>query len=156
MSRLISLRWSRERNGGSINADRMGNEFFPYANAICYSEYRPGKRPGAAYPAYGEVLEDLHILAPHWHYLRLYDCSPHAEIVLIVIRKEALPFKVMLGAYIDAEVNTHQCPWNRRIRLICVAAEPQGQRTGDSPAYQTGTAVQRYCHGRIGRKRGDC
>ncbi len=89
----------------------MANEFFPYASAICYSGYRSGQRPGVAYPSYAEVLEDLRILAPQWRYLRLYDCSPHAEIVLDVIRKENLPFKVMLGAYIDAEVNNHQCPW---------------------------------------------
>ncbi len=89
----------------------MKQPLFPYGNAICYSGYRKGQRPGVAYPSYQEVLEDLKILSGRWTYLRLYDCSPHADIVLEVIQKERLPFKVMLGAYIDAEVNNHHCPW---------------------------------------------
>ena len=43
--------------------------------------------------------------------MRLYDCDPHSEIVLEVIEKEKLNFKVMLGAYIVAEVNNYGCPW---------------------------------------------
>jgi exo-beta-1,3-glucanase (GH17 family) len=43
--------------------------------------------------------------------LRLYDCDQHAEAVLEVIRQEKLPFDVMLGAYIVAEVNNYECPW---------------------------------------------
>lgn len=89
----------------------MKHILFPYGNAICYSGYRKGQRPGVAYPSYDEVREDLFLLKGKWQYLRLYDCSPHADIVLEVIEKESLPFKVMLGVYIDAEVNNHQCPW---------------------------------------------
>jgi exo-beta-1,3-glucanase (GH17 family) len=89
----------------------MKNTLFSYGNAICYSGYRTGQRPGVAYPSYKEVLEDLLILKGRWQYLRLYDCTPHADVVLRVIRKEGLPFKVMLGAYIEAEVNNPQCPW---------------------------------------------
>lgn len=89
----------------------MNNCLFPYAQAICYSGYRHGQRPGFAYPSYKEVFEDLILLRDRWQYLRLYDCSPHAETVLEVIRKESLPFKVLLGAYINAEVNNHHCPW---------------------------------------------
>ncbi|WP_304226547.1 glycosyl hydrolase family 17 protein [Gracilinema caldarium] len=89
----------------------MKNSFFPYGNAICYSGYRTGQRPGVAYPSYQEVLEDLIILQGHWQYLRLYDCTPHADVVLQVIRQEQLPVKVMLGAYIEAEINNPQCPW---------------------------------------------
>jgi exo-beta-1,3-glucanase (GH17 family) len=51
------------------------------------------------------------ILHNHWTYLRLYDCDEHSEIVLDVIQKEKLNFKVMLGAYIVAEVNNYGCPW---------------------------------------------
>lgn len=89
----------------------MKNPYFPSATAICYSGYRKGQKPGFAYPSYNEVLEDLLLLKDRWQYLRLYDCSPHAELVLKVIQNESLPFKVMLGAYIDAEVNNHFCPW---------------------------------------------
>ena len=56
-----------------------------FARGICYSGYREGQSPGdGTYPSYEEILEDLRILAPNWQYLRLYDSSPHAEIVLDV------------------------------------------------------------------------
>lgn len=79
--------------------------------AICYSGFRKGQWPGGVYPSYEEVREDLLILEKHWKYLRLYDCDQHSEMVLEVIRKEKLHFKVMLGAYIVAEANNHGCPW---------------------------------------------
>lgn len=84
---------------------------FPYERAICYSGFREGQAPGLKYPSYEEVLEDLLILQGHWKYLRLYDVDHHAETVLEVIKKENLDFKVMLGAYIVAEMNNHGCPW---------------------------------------------
>lgn len=80
-------------------------------SAICYSGFREGQQPGGESPSYQQVKEDLLILQPHWKFLRLYDCDPHAEMVLEVIRKEQLDFKVMLGAYIVAEMNNHGCPW---------------------------------------------
>jgi len=80
--------------------------------AICYSGFRPGQSPGSGvYPGYEEVKEDLLILHEYWQYLRLYDCDIHAETVLEVIQRENLDFKVMLGAYIGAEVNNPDCPW---------------------------------------------
>jgi len=81
-------------------------------NAICYSGYREGQSPqDGEFPSYQQVREDLRILEAHWKYLRLYDCSRHAEIVLDVIRNEGLPFKVMLGANMTAEVSNPLCPW---------------------------------------------
>jgi len=83
-----------------------------HGNAICYSGYREGQNPGAGvYPSYDEIKEDLLILAKNWRYLRLYDCSPHAETVLAVISNEALDFKVMLGVDIAAEMSNPHCPW---------------------------------------------
>lgn len=80
--------------------------------AICYSGYRDGQNPGTGiYPSYEEVKEDLQILSKNWKYLRLYDCGPHAETILEVIRKEKMDFKVMQGAYIGAEMNNFGCPW---------------------------------------------
>ncbi len=79
--------------------------------AICYSGFREGQRPGGIYPSYAEVKEDLQILQAHWKYLRLYDVDQHAETVLEVIRKEKLDFKIMLGAFIEAEMNNFGCPW---------------------------------------------
>ena len=83
-----------------------------YGNAICYSGYREGQNPDARiYPSYEEVREDLLILEKNWKYLRIYDCSPHAETVLDTIQNEALHFKVMLGVDMAAEVSNPHCPW---------------------------------------------
>ena len=79
--------------------------------AICYSGFREGQKPGGIYPSYNEVKEDLLMLHNHWSYIRLYDCDEHSDIVLDVIQKENLNFKVMLGAYIVAEANNYGCPW---------------------------------------------
>ena len=93
----------------------MGNfkqSDIPFGKAICYSGYRDGQSPETGiYPTYEQVKEDLLILHNHWTYLRLYDCSLHAETVLKVIDNEKLNFKVMLGAYIGAELNNFGCPW---------------------------------------------
>ena len=84
----------------------------PTGRAICYSGYRHDQSPDSrTYPTLEEIREDLLILQPHWPLLRLYDCSTHAERVLEVIRRDGLPFQVMLGAYIGAEMNNFGCPW---------------------------------------------
>jgi len=84
----------------------------PAGNAVCYSGYRQGQGPGIRiYPSKAEIREDLLILARNWRLLRLYDCSPHAERVLEVIREDGLDFQVMLGAYLGAEMNNFGCPW---------------------------------------------
>jgi len=83
-----------------------------YGNAICYSGFREGQNPETGvHPTYDQIKEDLLILQKNWKYLRLYDCDKHSEIVLEVIEKEQLHFKVMLGAYIVAEMNNFGCPW---------------------------------------------
>ena len=81
-------------------------------NAICYSGYRRGQSPDTqTYPSLAEIREDLALLAPHWRYLRLYDCSLHAQRVLQVIAEDGLDFQVMLGAYLAAEQSNPACPW---------------------------------------------
>ena len=83
-----------------------------FGNAICYSGYRDGQNPHERkYPTYEEIREDLLILSKNWQYLRLYDCSLHAERVLAVIRNEGLNFKVMLGLDMAAEMSNPHCPW---------------------------------------------
>lgn len=79
--------------------------------AICYSGFREGQSPAGIFPSYEEIKEDLLLLQNDWKYLRLYDCDAHAETVLEVIENENLPFKIMLGAYIVAEMNNFGCPW---------------------------------------------
>lgn len=80
-------------------------------NAICYSGFRQNQQPGGQYPSYDEVKEDLLMLQKNWKYLRLYDCDQHGQTVLQVIRNEKMDFKVMMGAYIEAEMNNFGCPW---------------------------------------------
>jgi len=89
--------------------EQLGIEF---GNAICYSGYREGQSPiDKTYPSYDQVVEDLKILEGQWQYLRIYDSSKHADLVLEAIRNEKLNFKVMLGADVAAEVNNPGCPW---------------------------------------------
>jgi exo-beta-1,3-glucanase (GH17 family) len=84
----------------------------PSAKAICYSGFRDGQQPGGIIPSYAQVKEDLLLLQPHFKYLRMYDCDEHAETVISVIQNEQLDFKIMLGAYIEAEMNNPDCPWD--------------------------------------------
>ncbi len=84
----------------------------PQGNAICYSGYRHGQSPAEkTYPSLAQIRQDLAILQKNWRLLRLYDCSTHAERVLEVIHADGLPFQVMLGAHLAAEVNNFNCPW---------------------------------------------
>jgi len=87
----------------------INNGYHP--RAICYSGFRDGQRPGGVCPSYDQIKEDLEILMPHWDLLRLYDCDLHAERVLEVVKNEGFPFKLYLGAYIEAEINNPNCPW---------------------------------------------
>ncbi len=84
----------------------------PTGPAICYSGYRDGQSPDSrVYPSLDQIREDLKLLQPHWSLLRLYDCSPHAERVLQVIEEDGMDFRVLLGAYLAAEVSNPDCPW---------------------------------------------
>lgn len=83
----------------------------PKGRAVCYSGYREGQRPGHHYPSYEHVKEDLHIIKNHWQYIRLYSCDEHSKTVLEVIKNEKLNLKVMLGAFIEAELSNPNCPW---------------------------------------------
>ncbi len=83
-----------------------------HANAICYSGYRAGQSPiHKIYPSYQQIKEDLLLLAQNWSFIRLYDCSQHAETTIKVIQDEALPLQVMLGIDLAAELSNPNCPW---------------------------------------------
>ncbi len=93
-------------------ADAIAGLDIAYGNAICYSGYRENQSPiDGTYPSYEQVCEDLRILDHHWQYLRLYDCSRHAELVLDAIEREGFDFRVMLGADMRAEQSNPDCPW---------------------------------------------
>jgi len=85
--------------------------------AVAYSGFREGQHPdrgdGAVNPSPEQIEEDLRILVEHdFRLLRLYDAGENSLEVLETIRREALPLKVLLGAWLDAEVSNHEgCPW---------------------------------------------
>ncbi len=90
------------------------NQAIPLAHkrAICYSGFRDGQSPDAGvFPSPAEIASDFEILQGHWDALRLYACDVHTERVLEVIRERGFAFKVMLGAYIAAEISNPNCPW---------------------------------------------
>lgn len=85
--------------------------------AICYSGFRDGQHPdrgdGAINPSDEQILEDLKILTEHFTLIRLYDSQQNSEAVLRLIKTHQLDFKVLLGAWLDAEVNNPGCPWQK-------------------------------------------
>ena len=90
------------------------NQAIPLAHkrAICYSGFRDGQSPDVGvFPSPAEIASDFEILQGHWDALRLYACDVHTERVLAVIREQGFAFKVMLGAYIAAEISNPNCPW---------------------------------------------
>ena len=101
-----------------------------HGNAICYSGYRKGQSPVTrVYPSREEIKQDLLILSKNWRYLRLYDCSPHAETVLDVIRSEALDLRVMLGLDMAAEMSNPHCPWGAHFSDETLAANREANAT---------------------------
>src|SRR5262249_40246215 len=77
--------------------------------AICYSGYRAGQSPDAqVYPSEAEIKEDLQLLIRgNWTFLRLFDCSTHAERVLKVIEDNHFDLKVMQGVWIAGPRKDH-------------------------------------------------
>ena len=83
-----------------------------HKRAICYSGFRDGQSPDTGvFPSKEEIASDLRLLQADWEALRLYACDTHAERVLAVIEEFGFDFKVMLGAYIGAEISNPNCPW---------------------------------------------
>jgi exo-beta-1,3-glucanase (GH17 family) len=88
------------------------------SRAICYSGFRSGQHPdrgnGAVNPSDAEILEDLQILIQHdFTLIRLYDSQVNSAAVLRLITTHKLDLKVMLGAWLDAEVSNTNCPWQK-------------------------------------------
>jgi len=87
--------------------------------AICYSGFRHGQHPdrgeGAANPGDQEILEDLQLLIRQGNFslIRLYDAQANSEAVLRLIASNHLNLKVLLGAWLDAEVSNPNCPWHK-------------------------------------------
>jgi exo-beta-1,3-glucanase (GH17 family) len=85
--------------------------------AVAYSGFREGQHPdrgqGAVNPRRAEILEDLQILAEAgFRLIRLYDAGANSRTVLELIAAHELPFKVLLGIWLEAEISNHEgCAW---------------------------------------------
>ena len=85
--------------------------------AVAYSGFREGQHPdrgdGANSPSDSEILEDLCILADHgFRLIRLYDSGENSAVTLRLIEENKLPMKVLLGAWLKAEISNHEgCSW---------------------------------------------
>jgi exo-beta-1,3-glucanase (GH17 family) len=88
--------------------------------AVCYSGFRHGQHPdrgsGAVNPSDKEILEDLQLLSRHDNFglIRLYDSQDNSQAVLRLIQDHKLKIKVVLGAWLDAEISNTNCPWLRQ------------------------------------------
>ncbi|WP_100642892.1 glycosyl hydrolase family 17 protein [Alteromonas facilis] len=84
---------------------------------LAYSGFREGQHPdrgqGANNPSAEEILEDLKIMQAHGITLiRLYDAGENSRMTLALIKQHQLPFKVVQGIWLDAEISNHEgCPW---------------------------------------------
>lgn len=88
--------------------------------AVCYSGFRTGQRPdrgdASINPSDKEILEDLQILSRNRNFslIRLYDARGNSEATLRLIETHKLELKVLLGAWLAAEVSNTNCAWQRK------------------------------------------
>jgi exo-beta-1,3-glucanase (GH17 family) len=73
-------------------------------NAVSYGCYRKGQAPGIKGPSENEILEDLQIISQYWSLIRFYGADDDAERILRVIKTNNLPIKVMLGIWLEKEL----------------------------------------------------
>jgi exo-beta-1,3-glucanase (GH17 family) len=98
---------------------KLGDLLAGSQRAICYSGFRRGQHPdrgsGAVNPSDAEILEDLQILMRQGNFglLRVYDAQVNSAAVLRLIEAHQLKLKVLLGAWLDAEVSNPNCPWQK-------------------------------------------
>ncbi len=69
-------------------------------NAIAYGPHRDGQHPDGPSPTRAQLREDLHLMAKHWHLVRVYQSRGATETMLDVIAKDRLPLRVIVGAWI--------------------------------------------------------
>ena len=85
--------------------------------AIAYSGYRTGQHPNKPGPEFSptdaQLREDLKILsASGFRLIRMYGAGEMTARTLDIIRKDKLDIRVMLGAWLTAELSNHDgCEW---------------------------------------------
>lgn len=82
---------------------------------VCFSPYRDGQSPETnTFPAENEILSDLQLIRPYWRLLRSYDSVITTERTLELIRREKLPYRMLLGVWIAPEKDAAAHDANRR------------------------------------------
>jgi exo-beta-1,3-glucanase (GH17 family) len=100
---------------------KPGDLLAGFKRAVCYSGFRHGQHPdrgqGAVNPSDKEILEDLQLLSQEGDFglIRLYDSQANSEAVLRLIAANKLNLKVLLGAWLEAEVSNPNCPWHKEL-----------------------------------------
>ncbi|NQV41870.1 MAG: glycosyl hydrolase family 17 [Candidatus Marinimicrobia bacterium] len=108
----------------SKRGDPENRAFKPYldekwiGNAISYGCYREGQAPNTKGPTEEEILEDLNILSENWNLIRVYGSDDDSQRVLKVIHDNQLPFRVMLGVWLENETNR---PERKQLNLEQIA-----------------------------------
>jgi exo-beta-1,3-glucanase (GH17 family) len=104
-------------DAGTLIQQKSSDLLCGMPRAVCYSGFRHGQHPdrgaGAVNPSDKEALEDVQILSRQRNFglIRLYDSRDNSAAVLRLIRAHQIKMKVMLGAWLEAEVNNPNCPW---------------------------------------------
>ncbi len=100
-------------SGNSIERQNpfVERKFDPYLNgewigdAVSYGCYRKGQAPGEKGPSKAEILEDLKIISQYWNLIRVYNADDDTERILQVIHENNLPIKVIVGIWLEREIN---------------------------------------------------
>ena len=85
--------------------------------ALAYSGYRTGQHPdrgeGEVRPTPAQIREDLDLLAGLGvRLIRQYDAGPLSQEVLRIIEEDDRPIRVVQGAWLRAELSSHEtCAW---------------------------------------------
>lgn len=83
-------------------------------NGVAFSPYRAGQAPGAVLPSEAEILSDLQLVGRYWQLIRMYDSSEVTQRTLKVIHEHHLPFRVIVGAWINGGPTPAEQAANRR------------------------------------------
>ena len=120
---------SAETNAVALLGQKKSDLLAGIQWGVCYSGFRQGQHPdrgdGAVNPSEGEILQDLQILTrdAHFQMIRLYDCQTNSEVVLRLIREHHFKLKVLLGAWLSAEVNNPGCSWAKPMPAETLTAD---------------------------------
>ncbi|MBI2517841.1 MAG: glycosyl hydrolase family 17 [Opitutae bacterium] len=70
---------------------------------VAFSPYRDGEAPYQRPPTDEEILADLRLVSRYWQLIRLYELTPATERTLALIRREHLPMRAIIGAWVTAD-----------------------------------------------------